>query len=981
LRQIAIALLGPFAVKIEGKVVTEFKYAKVRALLAYLVMESHRPWTRTALATLLWPNQSDRVARGNLSQALTTLRKALDDKTSDQSLLLADAETVQLDLDSSFEVDVKQFLALLQSSEAHPHPSWRTCTPCAERLRQAMDLYQDNFLTDFFIPDSSVFEEWASLQREYLRQRALSALDRLVAWAQWRGAYVEAIEYARRQVTLEPLLEVNHRVLIRLLALNGEVSAALAHHQYLQQLLAEELGIEPEAATTELFDQIRGGDTAGLQSPSIPFVVPVPPVPLIGRTSDLQLICTRLQDPHVRALTITGTGGIGKTRLALEAAHTMRYDFEDGVYFIDLTSLNDAALVIDAIAQLLEVKERPGRRLSETLQAHLRSKHLLLILDNFEHVGAAAPLIAELLTTCPALKVLVTSREPLTIRAEWQLALEPLSNKEAVQLFLHCARVAGAGWTADGDNISLYDDICFRLDGLPLAVELIAARARTLSPSDMLHQLERPLQVLINGPGDVPKRHQTLRNTIQWSYDLLNPPEQRVFVHLGLFAGGCSIEAAQVVLGELNSALPALETLHQASLLQQQVIAGETRFVMLGTLREFALEQLLALGKETNEARRRHAEYFARLAMTAYTELLSSEGARWLAKLTAEQDNIRLAFWWAMDQGYFELALQLATGVWRFHWMRGFLREGLERLETALVESALAPLELRSQAMRAAGTLAMGLSDYVRARQWLEQAVEVGRWLPDLSLVQAALTNLGFVLFEQGEVESANFYLEESLAMARRNDNPCTIKFPLGLFGSLHFRLGNFAQARAYYEESLRLNRACQDTEGIATGLRGLGQVVNAQGNSQYARQLAEEAMALHCTLNHQLGMGLDYSLFGAIAQGQGNYAEALQQYKCCLTLWMDRENIVNSAFVLDDIAQTLSWMGEPARAVKLMGAAAAIRKQAKVKLTAYEEDNRETILALCRTSLGDEEFTSAWVEGQALTLEQAISLALEQVG
>lgn len=980
MRQITIGLLRPFEVKIDGKVVTEFKYAKVRALLAYLVMEAHRPWTRPALATLLWPDQPDRIARGNLSQALTTLRKALDDKTTSSSILLADAETVQLDPDSIIEVDVRQFLALLQSSEAHLHHSWRTCTPCAERLRQAMDLYEDNFLADFFIPDSSAFEEWASLQREYLRQRALSALERLVGWAQWRGAYTQAVVYARQQIVLEPFLEVNHRVLMQLLVLNGEVSAALAHHQHLRQMLAEALDVEPEAETTALFDQIRNSDTAGLQPPPTPFIVPVPPALLIGRTSDLHLICTRLQEPHIRALTITGTGGIGKTRLAIEAAHTLRYDFEDGIYFVELAPLNDTALVIDAIAQLLEIKERPGQSLHKTLQLHLQSKHLLLVLDNFEHMRAAAPLIAELLAACPALKVLVTSREPLLIRAEWQLILEPLTNPEAVQLFLQRAQAAGAGWAREEDNTPVYADICLRLDGLPLAIELIAARARTLSPSELLRQLERPLQLLVNGPSDVPERHQTLRNAIQWSYDLLEPSEQRLFVHLGLFAGGCTLEALQVVLDDSNLAPPALEALHQASLVQQQTIAGETRFVMLKTLREFALEQL-TLGKEADQARQRHAEYFAWLAMMAYKEMLSPKGARWLAQLTAEQDNVRQAFRWAMYEGCFEIALQLATGVWRFHWTRGFLGEGLERLETALAFGTLAPLELQSQAMRAAGTLAMALSDYARARQWLEKAVEAGRRLSDLGLVQAALTNLGFALFEQGEMEAANRCLEESLTLARRDDNPYNIKFPLGLLGSLHFRLGNFSQSQVHYEESLRLNRACQDTEGTANALRGLAQVINTQGDPQYARQLAEEALDLHTTLNHQLGLGLVHSVLGAIARNQGDYAEALQQYKRCLTLWINRENAVNSAFVFDDIAQTLSRLGDPTQVVKLMSAAAAIREGAKVKLTAYEQANREDISTLCCAALSPERFTSAWAEGQALTLEQAINLALEVGG
>ena len=596
--RISVGLLGPFEVKIDGELVTRFEYAKVRALLAYLVMESHRPQTRATLATLLWPDQPDRAARSSLSQALTTLRHALGDKTADRPVLLTTADTVQLDPEGAIEADVAQFLSLLRASDDHvaDHRSWRTCTPCADRLRQALTLYRGNFLADFFIPDSAVFEEWTALHREHLLQRALSALERLAEWALWHGLYSEAIEYVRRQVTLEPLLEVNQRALMRLLALNGEVTAALLHYRQLERMLAQELQTVPEEATTALFDQIRHGNTTNLQPRQPPFVVPAPPTHFIGRFQETQAVRARLQDEHVRALTLTGTGGIGKTRLALEVAHHLRFDFEDGVHFVELAPLTNAALVVDAVAHALNVPEQLGQDRTGALRAHLQSKHLLLVMDNFEHVMPAASLVADLLAACPALKVLVTSREPLNLRAEQQVALEPLGDAEAVQLFVERAQAVSVQFAAAADDAATYSEICRRLDGLPLAIELIAARARTLAPIEMLRQLDRPLQALVHGPSDAPQRHQTLRNAIQWSYDLLNPEEQRVFTQLSVFAGGFTVEAAQAVQGESDSVLPTLEALHQASLLQQQISAGETRFVMLETLREFAAEQLFGTG-------------------------------------------------------------------------------------------------------------------------------------------------------------------------------------------------------------------------------------------------------------------------------------------------------------------------------------------------------------------------------------------------
>jgi DNA-binding SARP family transcriptional activator len=271
MRRISIRLLGPFEVTIDGALVTSFAYAKVRALLAYLAVERQHPHPRAQLATLLWPDQSERTARASLSQALTTLRTALDDKRADRPLLLADAQHVQLDLDASIELDVVQFLACLRAADAHGHHSWRTCPSCAERSQQALDFYRGSFLADVPIADSDVFEEWATLQREHLHQRALSALERLVERAQWRGAYIEALSYAQRLVALEPLLEEHQRACMRLLALNGESSAALAHYRQLRTLLAQELAVEPEQATTELFDQIRRSDTADMQPALPPF--------------------------------------------------------------------------------------------------------------------------------------------------------------------------------------------------------------------------------------------------------------------------------------------------------------------------------------------------------------------------------------------------------------------------------------------------------------------------------------------------------------------------------------------------------------------------------------------------------------------------------------------------------------------------------------------------------------------------------------
>jgi predicted ATPase/DNA-binding SARP family transcriptional activator len=979
MRRITIRLLGSFEVTIDGAPVTGFAYAKVRALLAYLALESQSPHSRAALAALLWPEQPEAGARGSLSQALTTLRNALGDKSAEEPLLITDAQHVRLNPRSLVEVDVVELLAALKEGEAHAHRSWRTCAACSERLRRSLDLYRGGFLADIAIPDSAEFEEWAAMRREHLLQRALSGLARLVERDQWRGAYTDALGHARRLVALDPFQEGSYRALMRLLALNGEPAAAMAQYKQLQSFLAQELAAEPEEATAALFEQIRRGDTAELRSQPPPFTAPLPPTPLIGRGEELRAICGHVRDLEGRALTITGAGGMGKTRLAIEAAHELRYDFEDGIYLVELAALSDANLVVDAIARALGVKERAQQPLRESLREHMRDKHLLLVLDNFEHVVEAAPLVSELLAACPALSVLVTSRAPLMIRAERQFVLEPLNDAEAVRLFLQRAQAVGASLAADEDSATVYAAICQRLDRLPLAIELIAVRARTLTPQELLRQLDQPLLALANGPRDVSARHRSLRHAIQWSYDLLDAEEQRVFRALGVFAGGCTAEAAQAALGPALAVLPVLEALDRASLLQRQLVAGQTRFFLLETIREFAREQL-AQRDEGLAVQERHGTYFARFAMAAYRELLRPEAPRWRVWVAAEQENLRAAFRWALERHQYESALEIATGVWRFHWMDGSLREGLERLETALAYRERAPLELQCHALRAAGTLAGNLNEYPRARRWLEAAVEVGWRLGDPAALQPGLTNLGSTLLRQGLLEDARVHLEVSLSLAQRQEDPSVAKFPLGLLAGLHLRLGEFAQAQALSEEGLRLNQVIQDPEGTADAMRTLAMIFHAQGELARAQQLAEQALTMHGSLNHRPGMGTDYALLGAIAHSQGEYATALAFYQQCLGLWRDRESTMQSALVFDGVGRTLGSMGEPARAATLLSAAAAIRERASVQLTAREQALCDESIGVCRAALSEQACNAAWALGRELTLAQAVELALKPV-
>lgn len=981
LRHIAVGLLGPFEVKIDGECVTKFEYAKVRALLAYLVMESHRPQTRATLATLLWPDQPDRAARSSLSQALTTLRHALGDKTADRPVLLTGTDTVQIDPAAAIEVDVAQFLSLLRASDAHAseHRSWRTCTPCADRLRQALALYRGNFLADFFIPDSAVFEEWTALHREHLRQRALSALERLAEWAQWRGLYSEAIDYVRRQIALEPLLEVNQRALLRLLALNGEVTAMLLHYRQLERLLAQELGSAPEAATTALFDQIRHGNTTHLHPRQPPFAVPAPPTHFIGRLQETQAVCARLQDPHVRALTLTGTGGIGKTRLALEVAHQLRFDFEDGVHFVDLAPLTDAALVVDAVAHVLNVPEQLGQDRAAALRAYLQPKHLLLVIDNFEHVLPAAPLVADLLAACPALKVLVTSREPLNLRAEQQVALEPLGDVEAVQLFVERAQAVSAQFATTEDHAATYSEICRRLDGLPLAIELIAARARTLAPIEMLRQLDRPLQALTHGPSDAPPRHQTLRSAIQWSYELLNPEEQRVFRQLSVFAGGCTIEAAQAVIGESTSVWPTLEALNQASLLQQRGSAGETRFVMLETLREFAAEQLSEQG-EADVAQERHARYFARFAESVEPELYSPDRAIWMQRLDVDHDNLRSAVAWCIEHAPV-IGLQIAAALDRFYLQRGYIREGQTWLKALLDRAYLAPPPLRAKALMISGILLYHSAQYAAATADLTDSLDLFEALnSDQESVARVHNVLGNVAYDQEQLDRALEHYRGAIDIRRRLGNRFGVASVLNNLALCSHARGELDEAEALFTESLSLYRAIDDRWSAGSSLGNLASLALTRGDASRARDLYQASLDIRRELGDLRGAGLALNGLGQTAMQLHDPVTARTHFADALEVLIELHDYLDAAESLVGLAAVALAVDEPEQAAKLLGATQTMSEDHHTPMSSATRKKVTPVIDGLLVTLGEARYEVAWAKGRSLTPEQIINLALEHV-
>ena len=584
-----LALLGPPLLRIAGQPVT-VRSRKPLALLAYLAV-SGQSVGRDSLAALLWPDHDQTSSRAYLRNALWVLSKA-----GLEEWLALDGDAISLR--PGFELDVAELRRLADETRQHTHPAEAACPDCLARLRAAADLYRDSFLAGFTLRDSPEFDDWQSFQAELLRQEFARVLERLVALVE-RAADGEAgIGYARRWVAVNSLNEAAHRGLMRLYAQTGKRALALKQYETLAQVLDEELGAEPDATSRQLFAEISAGRFQGVAAVEIPpagapaaAAAPRPPHNLpaqltcfVGRQRDMAQLQALLEDEN-RLLTLIGPGGSGKTRLALEAAAGLLDRFQDGVFFVNLAAVDREDLVPSAMASALGMFEAPGRPLVDLLKEQLRDRQLLLVLDNFEHLMGAAALVADLLAVAPRLTVLVTSREVLRLYGEQVYDLPPLElpsldppapyadllENEAVQLFVQRARAVQPSFELNEQNAPLVAEICVRLDGLPLAIELAAARTGLFSLAQLCAQLHQQpgdrLKVLRGGPRNAHARQRTLSGMIDWSYNLLHPAEQQLFARLAIFFSSFSLQAVeQVCLSGLDlEAAEGLELLLQKS--------------------------------------------------------------------------------------------------------------------------------------------------------------------------------------------------------------------------------------------------------------------------------------------------------------------------------------------------------------------------------------------------------------------------------
>ncbi len=927
-----VFLFGPLRLEWNGQPYKLAGLPKIASLLAYLLLHRAHLLEREQVAFTLWADETEANARANLRRHLHALKRALPPQGA---WILSDAETVQWNLEAPFWLDVAEFER--QTTDDRQ----QTTENVVRRLSSAVNLYRGDLC-------ENLYDDWLVPERERLREKYIAALERLIENFERAQDVRAALEYAQQLLRADALREETYRVWMRLLAQNGDRAGVVRAYNLCITTLERELDVEPSVETKQLYEKLVLQENVSTQtSTRARHNLPQPLTSIIGRAAELEEIRARLQ--NARLVTLTGTGGVGKTRLALQAAHARLAEFSSLARFFDLTAVSQAEQLESYVMHTLEIVETTNRARRTVLLETLREREMLLVLDNCEHIiDAAANLAHEILSHTTRIKILATSREPLHVLGENVLTIAPLSlpsaNENALsapsaQLLLARAHAAHSTFQVNAENADALARICRAVEGIPLALELAAARLNALSPKQLAARLETQIQILETSRRVAPERHQTLQATFDWSFEALAPPQQLLLARLAIFQAGFTLDAVEQVCGfaplEKDAVLPLLSDLIDKSLVIVEAVNGVMHYRMLIVTREFARVQL----REGLDATRQHfVEYYVAAVQAHASEFYTARQIEAYAWVHHEYGNIRAALELAWTAHESRALARLCSALWQYWWTRGQLTEGRMWLERALAQSERLLPHLRAELLNGAGRLAVLQEDLNAARPLLQEHLVVRRALDDAHGIGEALNSLG----------------------------------------ALYYRDENFSASYAAYQESLEIFRALHHTGLVARALANLGELDVLQGELERGLQRLEESHILFKEIGALRGESIVLINLGTAALRANDVPRARAAFRDSLELKRAIQDQDGIAWTLEGLALVAARENDLSRALQLLGAAA--QQRARVG-TATPPSFMPLLHQVPQTALVQmtaQEIDAQIELGRALPLAQAISLALD---